>query len=114
MKIAVNYPAKEAKAGVSSYSTKTNWMTKYGERKGDFPDYEETLDYIGYRTDFRQPVNAPPMKVLPVKTTKSWYWEEMKGFWNLPDSAGKYRKIWKDGYYNDIADHYPVIADFYF
>ena len=115
LKLAIDYPAEEARAGVGSYSAKTNWMTKYQCREGNYPlDYDATLDYIGYRTDFRQPLDAVPMKVLKLKATQKWYWGNMKGWWNLPDSLGKLRKIWGDGYYGDIADHYPVMADFYF
>jgi len=117
LKLQVNYTAEDARAGVGSYSAKTNWMAKYMSREGDeWLGFDDTLDYIGYRTDFRLPIYAPAMKVLPLKANKAWYWKPMEGYWNLPVPGRPtfHQKTWNKGYYRDIADHYPVMADFYF
>lgn len=73
-------------------------------------DYDDILDFIGFRTDCRNPVYAPVQMVLPLKAQNAWYWGYMKGWWDLPGHGW----TWNNGYYNDISDHYPVMADFYF
>ena len=110
-KIRVNYTSEDAAESVGSFSTLTNWLAKADYFTHSMPlDYDDILDYIGFRRDFRRPIFAPAQRVLPVKAKQAWFWGYMKGWWNLPDKGW----TWNNGYYNDISDHYPVMADFFF
>jgi len=112
-KLRVNLTALDLKAGdyVGSLSPLTNWLAKADYYSYSLPlDFDDTLDYVGYRRDFRHPVFAPHQRTLPLKAKDAWYWSYLKRWWNLPGEGRK----WNKGYYKDISDHYPVVADFYF
>ena len=81
-----------------SYSTKTNLLAKALE----YPiEYDDTLDYIGYRQDYRQPTQMS-QKVVLLKGKTPWSWD-MLNLLGIPN-----------GLYNDISDHFPVVADLIF
>ncbi|WP_105168874.1 sphingomyelin phosphodiesterase [Pseudoalteromonas sp. T1lg23B] len=89
---------------VGSYSAKHNWFTKANAYYFDYSlDYNDTLDYVFWHRDHKQPTNTPSMKVRYPKANKNWYWSYLRGNWNLSD--GRY---YHDGYYNELSDHYPV------
>lgn len=106
-KLTVNFSGSP----VGSFSAKTNWLTKGDHYSRSRPlDYDDTLDYIGYRKDFRNAKYAPTQIVVPIKAETAWYWDYIKGWWDLPVMGW----TWNNGYYKDISDHYPVYAEFYF
>jgi len=94
LKLAVNFTSV-GPFGADSYSPATNLEAK----RANTEDGNDTLDLIGYKTDFRRPVYAPYQQALQLKAEKAWYWERMED---------------NNGYYKDISDHYPVVADFYY
>jgi len=111
-KIRVNYTLEDAAKSVGSLSAVDNWLAKAGFYHSKLPlDYDDVLDYVGCRRDFRQPISAPAQKVLPVKAQQAWYWYYIKKVQNKLPNEGR---VGKKGYYNDISDHYPVVADFFF
>ncbi|MEG4456884.1 sphingomyelin phosphodiesterase [Microcoleus sp. N9_A1] len=65
------------------------------------PNYDNTLDYVVYLSDYLQPTNNPQMAVVHLKTQNPMYWEYMKK--KLPDTGGNY---------NDPSDHYPVEVEY--
>lgn len=110
-KISVNFTSVDADKSVGSFSAKTNWLAKADYfSHSSILDYDDFLDYIGFRRDCRHPVFAPSQMVLPLKAQNAWYWGYMKGWWDLPEKGW----TWNNGFYNDISDHYPLMADFYF
>ncbi|KZN70442.1 sphingomyelin phosphodiesterase [Pseudoalteromonas luteoviolacea] len=95
---------------VGSFSAKHNWFTKANAYYFDYSlDYNDTLDYVFWHTDHKQPTNAPKMTVRYPKSQNNWYWSYLKGNWNLSD--GRY---YHNGYYNELSDHYPVQVNFEF
>jgi len=101
----LEYPAND---GYFSFSAKTNWLTRANAYYSEFSlDYDDTLDYVVWRTDHLQPVMPAEQKVVKFKSSDSWYWYYLKGWWNL--STGPY---YHNGYYSDLSDHYPVVATF--
>jgi len=110
-KIRVNFTSHQSMASVGSFSAASNWLAKADYFSHSAPlDYDDFLDFIGFRRDCKHPVYAPAQMVLPLKAQNAWYWGYMKGWWNLPVKGW----TWNNGFYNDISDHYPVMADFYF
>ncbi|QYK05389.1 sphingomyelin phosphodiesterase [Shewanella zhangzhouensis] len=90
--------------GTGSFSARDNWFTKANAYYFDYSlDYNDTLDYVFWHQDHKQPVNNPEMSVRYPKAEISWYWWYLKGYWNL--SSGRY---YHNGYYNELSDHYPV------
>lgn len=80
-----------------SYSTKNNVMTKALE----YPiEYDDMLDYVGYRQDYLQPTQMS-QKIVLLKGENSWYWDMLK-------------RLIPTGLYNDISDHFPVVAEVIF
>ena len=111
-KIWVNYTLADAAKSVGSFSAVDNWQAKASYYQSSLTlDYDDVIDYVGCRRDFRQPIFAPAQKVLPVKAQRAWYWEYIKNVQNKLPNEGR---VGKKGYYNDISDHYPVVADFFF
>lgn len=101
----LEYPATE---GYRSFSAKTNWLTRANAYYSEFDlDYDDTLDYVVWRTDHLQPREPAKQTVVRFKSASSWYWYYLKGWWNL--STGPY---YHNGYYSDLSDHYPVVATF--
>ena len=49
------------------------------------------------------------MSILKLKAKEPWYWSYLDGYWHLHEGIVKH-----DGYYNDVSDHYPVVATFEF
>lgn len=95
---------------VGSFSAKDNWFTKANAYYFKYSlDYNDTLDYVLWHRDHKQPSNTPNMAVLYPKASSHWYWRYLKGRWNLSD--GNY---YHDGYYNELSDHYPVQVNFEF
>jgi len=82
-----------------SYSTKNNVMTKALE----FPiEYDDMLDYVGYRQDHLQPTQMS-QKIVLLKGENSWSWDN-----------DKFKLLIPTGLYNDISDHFPVVAEVIF
>ncbi|KZN62435.1 hypothetical protein N473_19470 [Pseudoalteromonas luteoviolacea CPMOR-1] len=95
---------------VGSFSAKHNWFTKANAYYFDYNlDYNDTLDYVFWHQDYKQPKNNPNMVVHYPKAAKNWYWSYLKGNWNL--NSGRY---YHSGYYNELSDHYPVQVNFEF
>ncbi|MCF6434606.1 sphingomyelin phosphodiesterase [Pseudoalteromonas sp. MMG022] len=93
---------------IGSFPAKYNWFTKANAYYFDYSlDYNDTLDYVFWHRDHKQPSNAPSMRVRYPKAPNNWYWSYLKGYWNLSD--GRY---YHDGYYNELSDHYPVQVNF--
>jgi len=80
-----------------SYSTKNNVLAKALEHP---TAYNDTLDYVGYRRDYLQPKQMS-QKIVQLKGENPWSWDKLKAL--IPN-----------GLYNDISDHFPVVADFVF
>ena len=103
----LEYPANE---GYRSFSAKTNWLTRANAYYNEFDlDYDDTLDYVLWRTDHLQPSTPAVQRVVKLKSSDSWYWYYLRGWWDL--SSGWY---WHNGYYSDLSDHYPVAATFHY
>jgi len=80
-----------------SYSTKYNVLAKALE----FPtEYDDILDYVGYRQDYLQPTQMS-QKIVHLKGENSWSWDKLK-------------QLIPNGLYNDISDHFPVVAEVIF
>ncbi|NOU49816.1 sphingomyelin phosphodiesterase [Pseudoalteromonas sp. JBTF-M23] len=95
---------------IGSFPAKYNWFTKANAYYFDYSlEYNDTLDYVFWHRDHKQPTNNPSMTVRYPKANGSWYWSYLKGNWNL--SSGRY---YHDGYYNELSDHYPVQVNFEF
>ncbi|KZN55633.1 phospholipase [Pseudoalteromonas luteoviolacea CPMOR-2] len=95
---------------IGSFSAKDNWFTKANAYYFEYSlDYNDTLDYVFWHRDHKQPSNAPQMTVRYPKASKNWYWSYLRGNWNLSD--GRY---YHNGYYNELSDHYPVQVNFEF
>ncbi|WP_163834797.1 sphingomyelin phosphodiesterase [Spartinivicinus ruber] len=95
---------------VMSYSAPTNWHTRANAYHFKFSlEYDDTLDYVMARADYRQPKQPAEMEVIPLKASQPWYWSYLRGWWSFASG-----KQWYDGYYQDISDHYPVIATFHY
>ncbi|MCH4296051.1 sphingomyelin phosphodiesterase [Shewanella sp. 3B26] len=95
---------------IGSFPAKYNWFTKANAYYFDYSlDYNDTLDYIFWHKDHKQPLNAPEMAVRYPKAAENWYWWYLKGYWNL--SSGRY---YHNGHYKELSDHYPVQVNFEF
>ncbi|MDK2594069.1 sphingomyelin phosphodiesterase [Pseudoalteromonas obscura] len=95
---------------IGSFSAKHNWFTKANAYYFDYSlEYNDTLDYVFWHADHKQPKNNPSMTVRYPKADKNWYWSYIKGNWNL--SNGRH---YHNGYYNELSDHYPVQVNFEF
>ncbi|KZN49079.1 sphingomyelin phosphodiesterase [Pseudoalteromonas luteoviolacea] len=95
---------------VGSFSAKHNWFTKANAYYFDYSlEYNDTLDYVFWHKDYKQPKNNPSMSVRYPKAERNFYWSYLKGNWNL--SSGRY---YHNGYYNELSDHYPVQVNFEF
>ncbi|WP_125720900.1 sphingomyelin phosphodiesterase [Pseudoalteromonas rubra] len=95
---------------IGSFPAKYNWFTKANAYYFDYSlDYNDTLDYVFWHRDHKQPSNTPSMKVRYPKAEQNWYWSYLRGNWNL--SSGRY---YHNGYYNELSDHYPVQVNFEF
>ena len=89
----------------ASYSTTTNMLANALENEDlTKPDivYDDILDYVGWHRDYRRPMRLS-QRVVPLKAAKPWSWDKLKVPGKNPE-----------GLYNDISDHYPVVADIYF
>ncbi|WP_440053501.1 sphingomyelin phosphodiesterase [Pseudoalteromonas sp. T1lg65] len=95
---------------IGSFPAKYNWFTKANAYYFDYSlEYNDTLDYVFWHQDHKQPSNTPNMTVRYPKAQSNWYWSYLKGNWNL--SSGRY---YHNGYYNELSDHYPVQVNFEF
>jgi phospholipase C len=87
-------------SGVGSFSAADNMMARANAYYYEYDqNYNDTLDYIITSNSYLQPSVPAAMSVIRLKGADSWYWSYMT---NLVAS----------GLHNDLADHYPVIADF--
>ena len=67
----------------------------------EFPiEYDDMLDYVGYRQDYLQPTQMS-QKIVLLKGENSWSWDQLK-------------RLIPTGLYNDISDHFPVVAEVIF
>jgi phospholipase C len=102
---ALNFPNND---GFGSYPY-DNLMSKafiyYYE---DDVCYDDTLDYVMHRNDYLQPVSVPEVDVVALKSPESFYWSYLEGDWTGCDGT----TVTRDGYTNDISDHYPVVATY--
>ncbi|MCF2859132.1 sphingomyelin phosphodiesterase [Pseudoalteromonas sp. SMS1] len=95
---------------IGSFSAKDNWFTKANAYYFEYNlDYNDTLDYVFWHRNYKQPINSPNMTVRYLKAAENWYWGYLRGNWNL--SGGRY---YHNGYYNELSDHYPVQVNFEF
>lgn len=95
---------------IRSYSATDNWHTRANAYYFKFPlDYNDTLDYVMTRSDYRLPHQPAEMHVIPLKARQSWYWSYLRGWWSFVSG-----ETWHEGYYRDLSDHYPVVATFYY
>lgn len=99
----LNYTANP---NYGSFSSSTNWVAKANAYSNSFSlSYNDTLDYVMAHQGYRQP-NYANMAVIKLKSTSNWYWGYLYGNWG--------NGIHSNGYYNDLSDHYPVVATFNF
>ena len=87
-----------------SYSTRTNMLAnalENGDPTKPAIVYDDILDYVGWHRAYRPMLMY--QRVVPLKAAKAWSWDKLKVPGKNPD-----------GLYNDISDHYPVVADIYF
>ncbi|TMP80567.1 phospholipase [Pseudoalteromonas phenolica] len=95
---------------IGSFPAKHNWFTKANAYYFDYSlEYNDTLDYVFWHQDHKQPVNSPEMSVRYPKAENDFYWSYLRGNWNFP--SGSY---YHNGYYNELSDHYPVQVNFKF
>ncbi|BBN82248.1 sphingomyelin phosphodiesterase [Pseudoalteromonas sp. A25] len=95
---------------IGSFPANYNWFTRANAYYFEYSlDYNDTLDYVFWHRDYKQPANNPSMAVRYPKANSSWYWSYLKGRWNL--SNGQY---YHNGYYDELSDHYPVQVNFEF
>lgn len=77
-----------------SFSAKSNKMAKANAKYYKFDlEYDDTLDYLMYPKNYAKPAVPPVTKVLQLNASKEWSWNYI-------------------GEYNDLSDHYPVVAKF--
>ncbi|WP_435262371.1 sphingomyelin phosphodiesterase [Tenacibaculum sp. nBUS_03] len=91
----LNFPNIEYTGAVdhdeASYSYKNSVVKNtYLKEEGADQLYNNTLDFVVYSRDYKQPEGRPQMKVTPLKAHSG------------------------SGYSGDISDHHPVVVDFTF
>jgi len=105
-----NFNFHFVKHDFGTFSASTNWLTRADAYVSKTSIYaEKHLDYIATWTHHLQPIRPAFMSIIQLKAKESWYWNYLEGWWILHE--GPYHH---DGYYNDVSDHYPVVADFEF
>ena len=93
-----------------SFTAKDNWFTKANAYYFDYNlNYNDTLDYVFWHKEHKAPTNSPKMTVRYPKAKTNFYWSYLKGYWQLPEG-----RIYHNGYYNELSDHYPVQVNFEF
>ena len=98
------------KHSFGTFSASTNWLTRADAYYSKTSLYaEKHLDYVATWTHHLQPIKPAFMSILKLKANESWYWFYLDGWWHLHKGISKH-----DGYYNDVSDHYPVVATFEF
>ena len=70
---------------------------------------DEHLDYVVLWRNHLQPKRPVLTKTVPLKAEQKWYWRYLDRQWRLESGVNTL-----DGFYDDISDHYPVVADFEF
>jgi len=107
---ADNFVFKMKKQDFGTFSAGTNWLARADKYVAGQSLYDEDhLDYIATWKDHLQPVEDAVMSTINLKAEESWYWNYLDGWWYLHEGPFKH-----DGYYNDVSDHYPVVATFAF
>jgi len=105
-----NFVFNFVKHDFGTFSASTNWLTRADAYVSKTSIYaEKHLDYIATWTHHLQPIRPAYMTILKLKAKEKWYWSYLEGWWILHE--GPYHH---DGYYNDVSDHYPVVATFEF
>jgi len=105
-----NFNFHFVKHDFGTFSASTNWLTRADAYVSKTSIYaEKHLDYVATWSDHLQPIHPAYMAILKLKAKESWYWNYLEGWWVLHE--GPYHH---DGYYNDVSDHYPVVASFEF
>jgi len=96
--------------GFGTFSASTDWLTRADAYHSKTSLYaEKHLDYVATWANHLQPRKPAYMSILNLKAEEKWYWNYLEGWWVLHE--GPYHH---DGYYNDVSDHYPVVAAFEF
>ena len=70
---------------------------------------DEHLDYVVLWRNHLQPKRPVLTKTVPLKAAQKWYWRYLDRKGRLESGVNTL-----DGFYDDISDHYPVVADFEF
>jgi len=96
--------------GFGSFSASTNWLTRADAYAAKTSLYEELyLDYVASWANHLQPIEPANMTIIKLKASEKWFWSYLRRFWELREG-----RVFYDGFYNDVSDHYPVVATFKF
>ena len=128
--------------GYGSFSAKTNWLAKADAYSNGYDlNYDRTLDYIMadkvcfedhviwtgkcslftvfIYVDFdplhtfqrhKLPIQPAWMEIFQLQSDDTWYWGYLNREFDIPGVG----KVSKNGYYNDVTDHWPVAATYLF
>jgi len=97
--------------GFGSFSPRTNWQAKADAFWWKYDlNYDKTLDYIMAMKNHKLPISPAWMEIYRLQSDDTWYWGYINRVFNIPGEGN----VKKDGYYNDLSDHWPVAATYRF
>lgn len=94
-----------------SFSAPTNWLAKADAFGNGYDlNYDRTLDYIMAVRGHKLPMQPAYMELFQLQSDEEWYWSYLNREFDIPGVG----KVKKNGYYNDVSDHWPVAATYTF
>jgi len=95
--------------GFGSFSGPTNWLAKADLYHNKISlSYDELLDYVLQFKDHKLPLQPAWMEMYQLRSDESWYWKYLDREFDIPGVG----IVKKNGFYNDVSDHWPVLATF--
>jgi len=90
--------------GFGTFSTSTNSVSRAQAKHAKISLHKEWyLDYVAIWADHLQPTKPAYMSIIKLKAKWKWFWKYLVN-----------SKLSRNGFYDDISDHYPVVATFEF
>lgn len=93
---------------IGTFSRSTNWLARADAYNSLQSLYTEShLDYVLTLAHHLQPLKPATMSIVKLKSERPWFWSYLEGWWPLWDGP-----FYHNGFYQDVSDHYPVVANF--
>jgi len=90
--------------GFGTFSSSTNWVVRAQAKHNEWSLHKEWyLDYVAIWADHLQPTKPSYTSIIKLKAKWKWFWKYLVK-----------SKLSRNGFYDDISDHYPVVATFEF